>query len=538
VGRRGKETKGSKTIVAGKWIGQKNCDCDDRKALGGSISNVNVNKIQFVKPRGVKRIRVRAFAPCPDSDYRILVKCGKCADVDQQLIDIIENNLNQDPSGGCCVNGVCEPDMKTRDECDALGGKWYGACNKCKDGNGPDDCNLPRGACCNDGKCFNDLTKKQCDDKKILGREQFNEWRRGEQCPVGGVGKPCQATTGACCVNEWQQIGTARSIKTAYKVTIDGNKDLTSSDTVNCTNDESTNCDSQGTAELSVEQKDLLVLDLDILNRVPEYKRGSFPQKTVLTSVSLPTIDCNGSQSSPNPQTIECIPLNNESFGTSFTAPYEIKTSSSNIKADIVLDNAPADTANHKSDTIAAVRTNGKISSIYILKKECTPNVRQEDCESKDSVENGGIVQGGLGGTFMGLGSECSGDLCEKYYCVTDKVLALNSPVESFTREYVNEDYHIMFPPTTTPPIKQLTIGGPGTELKKLLSMIGINAAPNCSCNARAKKMDEWGADECEKHIDEIVGWLREESHKRGLPFIDVAGRILVRKAIKNSRKK
>lgn len=79
---------------------------------------------------------------------------------------------------------------------------------------------------------------------------------------------------------------------------------------------------------------------------------------------------------------------------------------------------------------------------------------------------------------------------------------------------------------------------GPGTELKALLKTIGITATPNCSCNARARKMDERGCDWCEENVDEIVGWLREEATKRKLPFLDVAGKILVRKAIKNARRK
>lgn len=79
---------------------------------------------------------------------------------------------------------------------------------------------------------------------------------------------------------------------------------------------------------------------------------------------------------------------------------------------------------------------------------------------------------------------------------------------------------------------------GPGTELKKLLKKIGIVASDNCACNQRAKIMDQWGPDICEQRIDEIVGWLREEANKRGLPFIDYAGRILVKKAISNARKK
>jgi hypothetical protein len=81
---------------------------------------------------------------------------------------------------------------------------------------------------------------------------------------------------------------------------------------------------------------------------------------------------------------------------------------------------------------------------------------------------------------------------------------------------------------------------GPGTELKKLLKRVGITATPNCSCNARARKMDEEEAREpgwCEAHLDEIVGWLREEATKRGLPFLDAAGRVLVRRAISNARK-
>jgi len=78
---------------------------------------------------------------------------------------------------------------------------------------------------------------------------------------------------------------------------------------------------------------------------------------------------------------------------------------------------------------------------------------------------------------------------------------------------------------------------GPGTELKKLLKLVGITATPNCSCNARAAKMDQEGVEWSEAHLDEIVGWLREEATKRGLPFVDMAGRVLVRRAISNARK-
>lgn len=82
---------------------------------------------------------------------------------------------------------------------------------------------------------------------------------------------------------------------------------------------------------------------------------------------------------------------------------------------------------------------------------------------------------------------------------------------------------------------------GPGTELRLLLAAIRIKAAPDCKCNKRAAYMDKMEAEQpgwCEAHIDEIVGWLRESAAERGLPFLDVAGRVLVRRAIANARRK
>jgi hypothetical protein len=78
---------------------------------------------------------------------------------------------------------------------------------------------------------------------------------------------------------------------------------------------------------------------------------------------------------------------------------------------------------------------------------------------------------------------------------------------------------------------------GPGTELKKLLARVGITATPDCSCNARAAEMDRQGVEWCEANLDTIVGWLREQAEARGLPFLDIAGRLLVRRAIQNARK-
>lgn len=81
---------------------------------------------------------------------------------------------------------------------------------------------------------------------------------------------------------------------------------------------------------------------------------------------------------------------------------------------------------------------------------------------------------------------------------------------------------------------------GPGTELKKLLSYIGIVSTETCSCNNRAKLMDEMEAKEpgwCEKNMETILGWLKEESAKRGLPFLEIVARSIVKLAIKRAKK-
>ena len=90
------------------------------------------------------------------------------------------------------------------------------------------------------------------------------------------------------------------------------------------------------------------------------------------------------------------------------------------------------------------------------------------------------------------------------------------------------------------PPAPAPLSSGPGTELSKLLKRFGIEPTPTCQCRAKAAQMDAWGPDECEKpeRIDEVVAVMRAEAEARGLPFLDVAGRMLVRRAIKNARRK
>jgi hypothetical protein len=77
---------------------------------------------------------------------------------------------------------------------------------------------------------------------------------------------------------------------------------------------------------------------------------------------------------------------------------------------------------------------------------------------------------------------------------------------------------------------------GPGTILSQMIKSVGIVMTQGCSCRRHAILMNEKGNDWCEQNIDTIIGWLREESKKRKLPFIDAIGKLIVNRAIKKSR--
>jgi hypothetical protein len=72
-----------------------------------------------------------------------------------------------------------------------------------------------------------------------------------------------------------------------------------------------------------------------------------------------------------------------------------------------------------------------------------------------------------------------------------------------------------------------------------MLKRIGIEPTPTCACRAKAAQMDAWGPDECSKpeRVEEVVAVMRAEAEARGLPFLDLAGRLLVRRAIANARR-
>lgn len=78
---------------------------------------------------------------------------------------------------------------------------------------------------------------------------------------------------------------------------------------------------------------------------------------------------------------------------------------------------------------------------------------------------------------------------------------------------------------------------GPGSQLKAMLASLGLRPAPGCRCNARAAEMDARGPDWCERNVGVIVGWLREEAERAGMPFVEIAARLIVRRAIRASQK-
>ena len=101
---------------------------------------------------------------------------------------------------------------------------------------------------------------------------------------------------------------------------------------------------------------------------------------------------------------------------------------------------------------------------------------------------------------------------------------------------FENDDYYMLrdkYSGDVDPMVR-----GPGTELHRLLGKFGLHMKKGCACKARMVQMNKWGCVVCDENIDTIVGWLAEEAAGRGLPFLSGVGRLLVKRAIHNARKK
>jgi hypothetical protein len=110
------------------------------------------------------------------------------------------------------------------------------------------------------------------------------------------------------------------------------------------------------------------------------------------------------------------------------------------------------------------------------------------------------------------------------------------SQAEDKLREKLG-DHPAIFLRSLFPKTMEEDPNGPGTVLSKMIKSLGIVMSDNCSCRRHALEMNEKGNDWCEQNIDTVVGWLREEAKRRGLPFVDMIGKVMVNRSIKKSRK-
>lgn len=81
----------------------------------------------------------------------------------------------------------------------------------------------------------------------------------------------------------------------------------------------------------------------------------------------------------------------------------------------------------------------------------------------------------------------------------------------------------------------------PGAELKKLLAgwPFYITASEGCSCSSMAARMDAMGCDWCKSDtgMAEILAAMKDNAQKKGVPYIEAAAAMLVRRAIRNARR-
>jgi len=90
------------------------------------------------------------------------------------------------------------------------------------------------------------------------------------------------------------------------------------------------------------------------------------------------------------------------------------------------------------------------------------------------------------------------------------------------------------------PPATPVPEGGPGTELKRVLAWFRFDAVDGCECNATAAQMNAWGPDGCEEpeRLAWILGRLRDEAGRRGVPFLEPVARGTIRLAIAAARRR
>lgn len=488
------------------WYGEKRCDCEARKQRGGTIKNELKGKINLKKPRGIKSFWIVVLS-CIGSDYKFEVDCEPGC---KPIPDIDE------AKGACCRDNVCSDDVSKKDCAkiiNGLKGKFFGPCSKCADIN--NDCNEDVGACClPNGECIDNRTRNQCtrpldqggDNGIYMGDGTFCENEDNRNNPNVPKDKLvlCE-NAGACCETAWIDI-PINMCEVVDKIMV-GNKEASTIETTDCENMDDV-CES---IDIDVTKKSIKCIDLKYKNVLA----GKIGSVNAITDITLPSTDCDNNNQGGDVIKTEIIAL--EDYPNSYEELFEIKTEKPTLNPDYF---AIVYNDKVKIGEVAIETSNitGKVSGVYIADKDCLITTK-EDCDNK----NGAFTPNQLCcKTFAQNGVDC-----EEEWCGDD--LQIQSSVSNGIKYTISSSNEI---------VKNKVIGGPGTELKKLLSKIGIDATPTCSCNSRARVMDEWGPDICEREIGTIIDWLREEANKRNLPFVDIAGYILIKRAIHNARKK
>jgi hypothetical protein len=86
------------------------------------------------------------------------------------------------------------------------------------------------------------------------------------------------------------------------------------------------------------------------------------------------------------------------------------------------------------------------------------------------------------------------------------------------------------------PPTLEEHPNGPGSILAGMFSTLGIKSSPTCSCKRHAIEMNAKGNQWCEDNLSTILSWLKEESTKRKIPFIESLASLVVKRAIRRSK--
>jgi len=100
------------------------------------------------------------------------------------------------------------------------------------------------------------------------------------------------------------------------------------------------------------------------------------------------------------------------------------------------------------------------------------------------------------------------------------------------TAEQIQKTLQSIFPKTL-----EQNPNGPGSILTGMISSLGIKSSSNCSCRRHALEMNDNGPDWCEQNMTTILSWLKEESHKRSLPYVEMVAKAMVQRAINKSRR-